>query len=46
LLGKPLSEMTEFPHQNTVLYKMGFEDGKFSVLEFNSAVHLDGLVIE
>ncbi|MDN3585645.1 histidine phosphatase family protein [Pedobacter aquatilis] len=46
LLNKPLSEMTEFPHQNTVLYKMGFEDGKFTVLEFNSAVHLDGLVIE
>lgn len=46
LLGKPLSEMTEFPHQNTVLYKLGFEDGKFTVLEFNSAVHLDGLVIE
>jgi len=46
LLGKPLSEMTEFPHQNTVLYKIGFEEGKFTVLEFNSAVHLDGLVIE
>jgi phosphoserine phosphatase len=46
LLGKSLSEMTEFPHQNTVLYKMGFEEGKFTVLEFNSAVHLDGLVIE
>ncbi|NTE01211.1 histidine phosphatase family protein [Agrobacterium tumefaciens] len=45
LLGKPLSKMTEFPHQNTVLYKMSFEDGKFSVLEFNNAVHLDGLVI-
>nr|WP_315421545.1 histidine phosphatase family protein [uncultured Pedobacter sp.] len=45
LLGKPLSLMTEFPHQNTVLYKMGFEDGKFTVLEFNSAVHLDSLVI-
>lgn len=45
LLKKTLSEMTEFPHQNTVLYKMGFEDGKFTVLEFNSAVHLDGLVI-
>ncbi|MCX2574451.1 histidine phosphatase family protein [Pedobacter sandarakinus] len=45
LLGKPLSEMTEFPHQNTVLYRLGFEDGKFSVLEFNSVLHLDGLVI-
>ena len=45
LLGKPLNEMTEFPHQNTVLYKIGLENGKFSVLEFNSAVHLDGLII-
>jgi len=45
LLDKPLSLMTEFPHQNTVLYKMGFEDGKFTVLEFNNAVHLDSLVI-
>ncbi|PWS29074.1 histidine phosphatase family protein [Pedobacter yonginense] len=45
LLQKPLNEMTEFPHQNTVLYKMGFEDGQFTVLEFNSAIHLDGLVI-
>ncbi|WP_029285095.1 histidine phosphatase family protein [Pedobacter sp. R20-19] len=45
LLGKPLSEMTNFPHQNTVLYKMGFEYGKFSVLEFNNAIHLDDLVI-
>jgi len=45
LLGMPLKQMTEFPHQNTVLYKMGFENGKFSVLEFNSAIHLDGLVI-
>ncbi|SER19566.1 histidine phosphatase family protein [Pedobacter rhizosphaerae] len=45
LLNKPLSEMTEFPHQNTVLYKVGFENGKFSMLEFNNASHLEGLVI-
>ncbi|QPH40052.1 histidine phosphatase family protein [Pedobacter endophyticus] len=45
LLGMPLKQMTEFPHQNTVLYKMGFENGEFSVLEFNSAIHLDGLII-
>ncbi|WP_421939541.1 histidine phosphatase family protein [Pedobacter sp.] len=44
LLNKPLSEMTEFPHQNTVLYKIGFENGQFSVLEFNNVIHLDGLV--
>ncbi len=45
LLEKPLSEMTEFPHQNTVLYKLSFENGKFSVIDFNSAIHLDDLVI-
>lgn len=43
LLNKPLSEMTEFPHQNTVLYKIGYEHGQFSVLDFNSTVHLEGL---
>ncbi|MCZ4243840.1 histidine phosphatase family protein [Pedobacter punctiformis] len=43
LTGKPLSEMTEFPHQNTVLYKLGYENGKFDIIDFNSAVHLDQL---
>ncbi|WP_443947326.1 histidine phosphatase family protein [Pedobacter sp. AW1-32] len=41
LTGKPLSEMTEFPHQNTVLYKIGFSEGKFSILEFNNTKHLE-----
>jgi probable phosphoglycerate mutase len=45
LLNKPLSEMTEFPHQNTVLYKLGFENGQFIMLEFNNASHLEGLVV-
>ncbi|WP_131537897.1 histidine phosphatase family protein [Pedobacter nototheniae] len=45
LTGKPLSEMTEFPHQNTVLYKIGFENGQFSIIDFNNTVHLDQLVI-
>ncbi|TDG35783.1 histidine phosphatase family protein [Pedobacter changchengzhani] len=45
LMNKPLSEMIDFPHQNTVLYKMGFEDGKFSVLEFSSVAHLDALLL-
>ena len=44
LMKKPLSEMTDFPHQNTVLYKIGFENGEFSILEFNNAVHLAGLI--
>lgn len=45
LTGKPLSEMTEFPHQNTVLYKIGFENGTFSIIDFNSTVHLNQLVV-
>lgn len=43
LTGAPLSQMTDFPHQNTVLYKIGLEDGKFSILDFSNATHLDHL---
>ncbi len=43
LTGRPLNEMTEFPHQNTVLYKMGYENGEFSILEFSNVKHLDFL---
>jgi len=43
LTGKPLNEMTDFPHQNTVLYKVGFEEGKFVVLDFNNVAHLENL---
>ncbi|WP_443938870.1 histidine phosphatase family protein [Pedobacter sp. MW01-1-1] len=46
LTGLPLSQMTEFPHQNTVLYKLGFADGKFSVLSFNDTTHLRHLIEE
>lgn len=46
LLDKPLSEMTEFQHQNTVLYKLAFDGNKFSVLEFNNTVHLDQLIVD
>lgn len=40
LLEKELSEMGDFPHQNTTLYRMGYENGKFSVLDFNNTIHL------
>lgn len=40
LLGKPLSEMGDFPHQNTTLYKLNYTDGKFSLIEFNNTDHL------
>ena len=41
LTGKPLSEMTGFAHQNTILFKIGYEAGKFSILEFGSIKHLE-----
>ena len=40
LLEKPLSEMGDFPHQNTTLYKLNYTDGKFAVIDFNNTVHL------
>ena len=40
LLDKPFSEMGDFPHQNTTLYRMSFDDGHFSVIDFNNTDHL------
>lgn len=40
LTGKPLSEMTDFPHQNTTLYKVELTDGQFTITEFNNTDHL------
>lgn len=40
LLEKPLSEMGDFPHQNTTLYRLSYEDGKFAILDFNNTEHL------
>lgn len=44
LLEKPLSEMGDFPHQNTTLYKLKYTDGKFVVVDFNNTDHLKGLI--
>lgn len=43
LTQTPLKEMGTFPHQNTVLYKVGLAAGKFSILEFNNVSHLEHL---
>ncbi|MFD0941207.1 histidine phosphatase family protein [Pedobacter boryungensis] len=40
LLDKPLSEMGDFPHQNTTLYRLSFEDNRFAVIDFNNTDHL------
>jgi broad specificity phosphatase PhoE len=43
LLGKPLTEMDTFPHQNLVLYKVTFDGEKFEIADFNNANHLKSL---
>ena len=43
LTGAPLSKMTDFPHRNTVLYRLSYEDGKFSIIDFNDTRHLDNV---
>jgi broad specificity phosphatase PhoE len=40
LTGRPLSEMTEFPHQNTTLYKVEMTGDQYVITEFNNTDHL------
>jgi len=40
LMNKPLSEMGDFPHQNTTLYKVGLTGDEFNIIEFNNTDHL------
>jgi broad specificity phosphatase PhoE len=45
LLKKPLSEMADFPHQNTTLYKLTLDDNdQFSIIDFNNTDHLKDLI--
>jgi broad specificity phosphatase PhoE len=39
LANKPLSEMADFPHQNTTLYKVTFDENRFSIVEANNTNH-------
>lgn len=41
LTNKPLSQMDDFPHQNTSLYILKYEDGNFEIETFNSLDHLN-----
>jgi broad specificity phosphatase PhoE len=41
LLDKPMAEMGDFPHQNTTLYRLSYQDHKFQVLDFNNTAHLN-----
>jgi probable phosphoglycerate mutase len=40
LTGRPLSDMVDFPHLNTTLYRFRYVDGKFEILDFNNTDHL------
>jgi len=40
LMNKPLSEMGDFPHQNTTLYKVELTGDEFDIVEFNNTDHL------
>ena len=40
LTGKPLSEMGDFPHLNTTLYKVELTNDVFTIVEFNNTDHL------
>lgn len=44
LSNKPLSEMADFPHQNTTLYKVDYQNGTFEVVDFNNTAHLKELI--
>lgn len=40
LMNKPLSEMGDFPHQNTTLYKLELTGDQFIITDFNDTDHL------
>jgi broad specificity phosphatase PhoE len=40
LTNKPLSEMGDFPHLNTTLYKVELTSDVFDIVEFNNTDHL------
>jgi broad specificity phosphatase PhoE len=44
LTGKPLSQMVDFPHLNTTLYKIAYNGEEFSITDFNNTNHLKDLI--
>lgn len=40
LLGKSVSEMDTFPHTNLTLYRLSYDNGVFTLLDFNNRDHL------
>jgi probable phosphoglycerate mutase len=46
LTNKPLAQMGDFPHQNTTLYRLSYQDGIFTILDFNNTDHLKSIDVE
>ncbi|RYE32976.1 MAG: histidine phosphatase family protein [Sphingobacteriaceae bacterium] len=44
LSNLPLTEMDNYPHRNTTLYRVNFDGEKFHVVDFNNTDHLKFLV--
>lgn len=40
LTGVSLAKMDEFPHQNLILYKIGWDGEHFEIIDFNNSIHL------
>ena len=40
LNNRPLTEMDNYPHRNTTLYRVNFDGNKFHVVDFNNTDHL------
>lgn len=40
LTEQPLTQMEKFPHQNLVLYKVVYDGSRFTIADFNNAIHL------
>lgn len=44
MTGKPVSEMDDFPHTNTALYRVHYADARFEIVDAYNVRHLEGLV--
>ena len=43
LTDVPVCQMDDFPHTNTSLYVLEYEDKKFKIIDYYNVAHLEGL---
>ena len=43
LTNIPVCQMDDFPHTNTALYKVNYENGEFTIIDYYNTAHLEGL---